>query len=225
MTPEVIARAFDPFFTTKPIGQGTGLGLSMVYGFAGQSGGAVSIYSEVGKGTMICIYLPRHHRRGGGRRAAARRRSMRRAPDGGETILVVDDEPLIRMVVVEVLEELGYTVIEAGDGPSALKILNSNRAIDLLITDVGLPGGMNGRQMADAARARARTQGAVHHRLRGERRAQPRPSGPRHARDDEALPDGQLCAACEEPDRQGLTNCPGHAFGSLFRADVCTGPK
>ncbi|MBX3578433.1 MAG: PAS domain-containing protein [Rhizobiaceae bacterium] len=152
MTPDVAARAFDPFFTTKPIGQGTGLGLSMVYGFAGQSGGAARIYSEPGKGAMICIYLPRH-----GSDAATDAATLvdpvepPRA-EGGETILVVDDEPLVRMLIVDQLEELGYVVVEAGDGPSALKILNSQRAIALLITDVGLPGGMNGRQLADAAR-------------------------------------------------------------------------
>jgi PAS domain S-box-containing protein len=151
MTPEVIARAFDPFYTTKPIGQGTGLGLSMVYGFAGQSGGAVRIYSEVDKGTMICIYLPRH---AGQAETDAEMQSSSEVPhaEGGETILLVDDEPLIRMIATEQLEELGYTVIEAGDGPTALKVLNSKRSIDLLVTDVGLPGGMNGRQLADAAR-------------------------------------------------------------------------
>jgi signal transduction histidine kinase/ActR/RegA family two-component response regulator len=153
MAPEVVARAFDPFFTTKPIGQGTGLGLSMVYGFAGQSGGAARIYSEVGKGTMICLYLPRH----AGETALENEPlsdADEAAPraDAGETILLVDDEPLVRMVATEQLEELGYQVVEAGDGPSALKILNSALPISLLITDVGLPGGMNGRQVADAAR-------------------------------------------------------------------------
>ena len=152
MAPDVVARAFDPFYTTKPIGQGTGLGLSMVYGFAGQSGGTVRIYSEVNKGSMICIYLPRH---------TADAESDHDAPGadlelaravGGETILVVDDEPLVRMLATEQLEELGYTVLEAGDGPAALRILTSPRHIDLLITDVGLPNGMNGRQVADAAR-------------------------------------------------------------------------
>ncbi|KSV63821.1 hypothetical protein N185_35825 [Sinorhizobium sp. GW3] len=151
MSPDVVARAFDPFFTTKPIGQGTGLGLSMVYGFAGQSGGAVRIYSEVGKGTMICIYLPRH---------AAEDHSSDIPADAGpapaatgvNTILVVDDEPLVRMVAVEILEELGYEVLEASDGPSALKMLDARPTIDLLVTDVGLPNGMNGRQLADAVR-------------------------------------------------------------------------
>ncbi len=151
MPADVIERAFDPFFTTKPIGQGTGLGLSMVYGFAGQSNGAARIYSEVGRGTMVCLYLPRHR----GEELPAEE-----APDhvdlpvstANETILLVDDEPLVRMVAVEILEELGYRVLEAGDGPSALKILKTAGQIDLLVTDVGLPGGMNGRQVADAAR-------------------------------------------------------------------------
>ncbi|WP_083637505.1 ATP-binding protein [Pararhizobium arenae] len=152
MSPEIVERAFDPFFTTKPTGQGTGLGLSMVHGFAGQSGGSVRIYSELGKGTMICIYLPRHLGEAEVDddivEVAAPRAS------GSETILVVDDEPLVRMVAVEILEELGYHILEADDGPSAMRILNSGQPIDLLVTDVGLPGGMNGRQLADAVRIR-----------------------------------------------------------------------
>ncbi|MGV3575214.1 MAG: PAS domain-containing protein [Devosia sp.] len=152
MAPDVVARAFDPFFTTKPIGQGTGLGLSMVYGFAGQSGGAARIYSELYKGTMICIYLPRHL--GEAEAEADNPPIAEEAPraDGNETVLLVDDEPLIRMLAAEQLEELGYTVIEAGDAASALKLLAMPRNISLLITDVGLPGVMNGRQLADAAR-------------------------------------------------------------------------
>jgi signal transduction histidine kinase len=152
MPQDVIARAFDPFFTTKPTGQGTGLGLSMVYGFAGQSGGAARIYSELGKGTMICIYLPRYHAEGVEEELVALDSPV--APVSGRTtILVVDDEPLVRMVAVEVLEELGYSVLEADDAPSALKVLASRSDIDLLVTDVGLPNGMNGRQLADAVRA------------------------------------------------------------------------
>lgn len=152
MPPDVIARAFDPFFTTKPIGQGTGLGLSMVYGFAGQSGGAARIYSEIGKGSMVCIYLPRHAGETASEDEALQAVTDTPRAEGGETILLVDDEPLVRMLAVEQLEELGYSVIEAEDGPSAMRVLNSQRDISLLITDVGLPGGMNGRQVADAAR-------------------------------------------------------------------------
>ncbi len=152
MTLEVIARAFDPFFTTKPIGQGTGLGLSMVYGYARQSGGQVRIYSEVGQGTTVCLYLPRHLGDEAGPELSP---ELGEAPrvEAGQTVLVVDDEPTIRMLVSEVLEDLGYTAIEAADGAAALKVLGSDARIDLLVTDVGLPGGMNGRQVADAARA------------------------------------------------------------------------
>ena len=151
MAPEVIAKAFDPFFTTKPLGQGTGLGLSMIYGFAKQSDGQVRIYSELGEGTMVCLYLPRH--RGEAEQAETLPEGvLRPVAEAGETVLVVDDEPTVRMLVTDVLGDLGYTAIEAADGASALKVLQSNARIDLLITDVGLPGGMNGRQVADAAR-------------------------------------------------------------------------
>ena len=151
MTPEVIARAFDPFFTTKPIGEGTGLGLSMIYGFARQSGGQVRIYSEVGHGTTMCIYLPRHYGDADDIEGLPDLASAPRA-EQGETVLIVDDEPSIRMLVTEVLEDLGYTAIEAADATAGLKVLQSDVRIDLLVTDVGLPGGMNGRQMADAGR-------------------------------------------------------------------------
>jgi PAS domain S-box-containing protein len=151
MSPEVIARAFDPFFTTKPIGEGTGLGLSMIYGFARQSGGQVRIYSELGQGTTVCLYLPRHYGSAQERDAEADLAHAPRA-EQGQTVLVVDDEPTVRMLVTEVLEDLGYTAIEAADGPAGLKVLESDVRLDLLVTDVGLPGGMNGRQMADAGR-------------------------------------------------------------------------
>lgn len=147
----VITKVFEPFFTTKPIGQGTGLGLSMVHGFAGQSNGAARIYSEAGKGTMVCLYLPRHN---GKSDTVLDSLEPGAAPATAEyeTILVVDDEPLVRMVAVEILEELGYEVLEADDGASALKILRSDQRVNLLVTDVGLPGGMNGRQLAEASR-------------------------------------------------------------------------
>jgi PAS domain S-box-containing protein len=151
MPPEVIARVFEPFFTTKPIGEGTGLGLSMIYGFAQQSGGQVRIYSEVGQGTTVCIYLPRHYGAVQDDTAAEGLSDLPRS-EQGETVLVVDDEATVRMVITDILEDLGYAAIEAGDSATGLKVLQSDVRIDLLVTDVGLPGGMNGRQMADAAR-------------------------------------------------------------------------
>jgi hypothetical protein len=145
----VAARAFDPFFTTKPIGQGTGLGLSMIYGFVRQSNGHVTLDSRLGQGTSIRLYLPRYHGE-----MAAPHRPMDGAAEralAGETVLVVEDEPVVRSVVLEMLQDQGYRTREALDGPSALRILRSDAPIDLLITDVGLPG-MNGRQLADQAR-------------------------------------------------------------------------
>ncbi len=151
MTAEVKDRAFDPFFTTKPLGQGTGLGLSMIHGFVRQSGGQVRIYSELGKGTTMCLYLPRFI----GEAETAEAACAQHFPEAGqgETVLVIDDEPTVRMLIVEVLQEAGFAVREAEDGPTGLKVLQSDARIDLLVTDVGLPGGMNGRQVADAARA------------------------------------------------------------------------
>ncbi|MDT9600291.1 GAF domain-containing protein [Sphingosinicella rhizophila] len=151
MSPEVAAKAFDPFFTTKPLGEGTGLGLSMIYGFARQSGGHVWIESISGEGTSVTILLPRHDAE-----IPAEGKDETRGPTfpagDGEVVLVIDDEPTIRMLVGEVLAEAGYAAIEAADGPTGLQILKSDARIDLLITDVGLPGGLNGRQVADAAR-------------------------------------------------------------------------
>ncbi len=151
MTPNIIAKAFDPFFTTKPIGQGTGLGLSMIYGFAKQSGGQVRINSEVGKGTAMYIYLPRYH--GTAAIGATDPHQSTAAPaEASGTILIVDDEPSVRLLLMDALGDLGFSLIEAADSLSGLKVLQSDVSIDLLITDVGLPGGMNGRQMADAGR-------------------------------------------------------------------------
>jgi CheY-like chemotaxis protein len=150
MPPEVMERAFDPFFTTKPLGEGTGLGLSMIYGFVRQSGGQARIYSEPGQGTMVCLYLPRFTGQAQEVELPPELTEAHRAAEG-ETVLIVDDEPSVRLLVREVLEELGYTALEAEDARAGLKILESPRRVNLLITDVGLPGGMNGRQLADAA--------------------------------------------------------------------------
>ncbi|MBB4155507.1 PAS domain S-box-containing protein [Sphingomonas jinjuensis] len=153
MTADTISKAFEPFFTTKPIGQGTGLGLSMIYGFARQSEGYAKIYSEVGKGTTFKLYLPRHYGEGEEDEGHTTELGDELRTERGEVVLVVEDETAVRSLVIDVLEELGYQAIEAVDGPSGLKILQSTRRIDLLVTDIGLPG-LNGRQLADAARER-----------------------------------------------------------------------
>ena len=173
MTPDVIARAFDPFFTTKPIGQGTGLGLSMVYGFAKQSGGHARIESTPGRGTTVELYLPRHTGAAEETADAAAEtapvelsRSIGEAvPAEGEqpvrgdsrsrergTVLVIEDEGAVRELVLEVLAELGLASLGARDGASALKILQSDARVDLVVTDIGLPD-IDGRALADCARA------------------------------------------------------------------------
>jgi PAS domain S-box-containing protein len=151
MTLEVQSRAFDPFFTTKDIGQGTGLGLSQVYGFVKQSRGHVKIYSEVGEGTTVKIYLPRLHNAEPMRDHVERPAAVRGMD---ETILVVEDDDDVRASTTEMLHDLGYKILEAPNGRSALQLLDGHPEIRLLFTDVGLPGGMNGRQLADAARER-----------------------------------------------------------------------
>ena len=151
MTGEVLGQAFEPFFTTKELGQGTGLGLSQVYGFIKQSGGHIKIYSEPGQGTTVKMYLPRLAL---AEATAAIAGQSDAAPGGtkAEVILVVEDEPDVRLSTVGMLEELGYAVVEAADGASALQLLADRPEIRLLFTDVGLPGGMNGRQLAEKAR-------------------------------------------------------------------------
>ena len=146
----IVDRIFDPFFTTKPIGQGTGLGLSMIHGFVSQSGGQVRVYTEPNQGTTMCVYLPRYT--GELTDEQDDFNNCITKSGAGETVLVIDDEATVRMLIVEILREAGYAALEADDGPSGLKILESGVRLDLLITDVGLPGGMNGRQVADAAR-------------------------------------------------------------------------
>ncbi|WP_249673249.1 ATP-binding protein [Pseudomonas abieticivorans] len=150
MSAAILAKAFDPFFTTKPIGQGTGLGLSMIYGFAQQSGGHITLHSEPGNGTCVRLYLPRHSEQ-------VQEKPKLLAPQDaplavkGESVLVVEDDPAVRMLVLNVLDELGYRAHPAADAKVAIPLLESSLRIDLLVTDVGLPG-MNGRQLAEIAR-------------------------------------------------------------------------
>jgi len=150
MTPSVRSKAFDPFFTTKPIGQGTGLGLSMIYGFAQQSGGHVSLDSLPGQGTCVRLYLPRLYALEP-ERPVIETVTETPAVATGETVVVVEDDPAVRMLVMDLLKELGYRAHEAEDAKGALPLLESDLRVDLLVTDVGLPG-MNGRQMAEIAR-------------------------------------------------------------------------
>ncbi|QOQ77270.1 response regulator [Pseudomonas poae] len=145
----LMGRVFDPFFTTKPIGQGTGLGLSMIYGFARQSHGHVTIHSEVGTGTTVSLFLPRFL--GEIQTQAPINPTLLPSANAGETVLIVEDDPAVRVLVCAVLKELGYAFVEAGDANTALPIIESEQRIDLLISDVGLPG-MNGRQMAEIGR-------------------------------------------------------------------------
>nr|WP_294513258.1 ATP-binding protein [uncultured Rhodopila sp.] len=153
MDRDTLSRVFEPFFTTKDVGQGTGLGLSQVYGFIKQSNGHVKLYSEPGQGTAVKLYLPRLTADRPDEAVAVAEEEVV-APGRGETILVVEDEAAVREHAVTSLRELGYRVLSAGDAAAALRILARNQTIDLLFTDIGLPGGMTGRQLADAARAR-----------------------------------------------------------------------
>jgi len=148
MSDETLKKVFEPFFTTKPIGQGTGLGLSMIYGFARQSRGHVRIESTEGVGTTFRLYLPRYQGNAEARDPVPAREV---ATGAGETVLVIEDDSAVRLIISDVLRDLGYACIEASDGQSALPMLTSNTPLDLMITDVGLPG-LNGRQIAEIAR-------------------------------------------------------------------------
>jgi CheY-like chemotaxis protein len=152
MPPEVVAQAFDPFFTTKSEGRGTGLGLAMVHGFATHSGGSARIASEPDKGTTVRLYLPRSAEPTAEQEPRAEDDAAGDQATPGQTVLVLEDDPTIRLLTVELLEELGYRALSAQDGSSALAILDTDARVDLLLSDVGLPRGMNGRQVAAAAR-------------------------------------------------------------------------
>ncbi|MGL3108309.1 PAS domain S-box protein [Bradyrhizobium sp. BR 1432] len=149
MTPDVTARAFEPFFTTKEVGKGSGLGLSMVYGFAKQSNGHVSIYSEAGLGTTVRIYLPRAD---AGQTQADLADGEDTAPRGYETILIAEDDPFVRSSAIRRVEALGYRVVAAVNGKEALQQLRTDPSIDMLFTDIVMPGGMSGWELADQAR-------------------------------------------------------------------------
>jgi PAS domain S-box-containing protein len=150
IAPEHLDRVFDPFFTTKEVGQGTGLGLPMVYGFVRQSKGDVQIETEPGVGTTVSIYLPKSSEAG---EATAPAAMASKSPGGSETILVVEDDEMVRCYAESQLSALGYRVLSARNGPEALEIIRGRHDIDLLFTDIVMPGGMNGRDLADAARA------------------------------------------------------------------------
>ena len=150
MSPDTIDRAFEPFYTTKETGKGTGLGLSQVYGFIKQSGGHVKIYSELGEGSTVKLYLPRHD----GEEAIIPADDPAGSERGrGETILVVEDDDGVRQYAAEILRDLNYQMIEAKDSASALKLLDADKKFDLLLTDVVLPG-KNGRELANEVEAR-----------------------------------------------------------------------
>jgi two-component system NtrC family sensor kinase len=155
MTEDVSRHLFEPFFTTKPPGVGTGLGLSQAYGFAKQSGGHIRIYSEVGEGTTVKLYFPRLTGKADIPAWSAREPALPVANlDGSETVLVVEDDVQVNRLAVEALEERGYRVLSAPDGPAALRLIDGAPQIDFLLTDVVLPGGMNGRELSEEVRRR-----------------------------------------------------------------------
>lgn len=152
MSATVAARAIDPFFSTKPMGQGTGLGLSMTYGFVRQSGGQMRLLSTPGKGTRVELYLPRHHQQPAAPTPSSARKALAGTLVGGQRIVLVEDQPALRMVIGEVLEELGYQVEAFANGTAALAYMQQSAQPDLLLSDIGLPDGPNGRQLAERCR-------------------------------------------------------------------------
>jgi CheY-like chemotaxis protein len=149
MTADVLERAFEPFYTTKEVGKGTGLGLSQVYGFAKQSGGAARIESKVGMGTTVRIYIPRAD--GQAAAGAVSHEGLHETPPAAATILVVEDDPDVREMMVGILSDLGYQTLVATNGPEALAILNDGHSVDLLFTDIVMPAGMSGTELARQA--------------------------------------------------------------------------
>ena len=148
MPPELLDKVFEPFFTTKEVGKGSGLGLSMVYGFVKQSNGHIKIYSEVGHGTTVKLYLPQA---AGSALANAPVENRGEPEHGGETILVVEDDPLVRQYVLTQIQSLGYATLSASSGAEAIAVIDAGKPIDLLFTDVIMPGNMNGRELAEEA--------------------------------------------------------------------------
>jgi KaiC/GvpD/RAD55 family RecA-like ATPase len=190
LSPGEFAAIVKKSVETKPLGEGTGLGLSMIYGFARPSGGQVRIYSEIGNGTTMCIYLPRHDESPKNHDSDLDSSDLEQTGDG-QTVLMIDDEPTIRMLIAEVLSDAGYKSLEAADGNAGLRILQSSSKIDLLITDVGLPGGMNGRSCRRSAGIPPGPKSSLHNRLCGKRGYWERAVGERHAGARKAFPDGR----------------------------------
>ena len=231
MPQSVQDKAFEPFFTTKEVGKGSGLGLSMVYGFVKQSGGHIKIYSEEGHGTTIKLYLPP-----GEGMAEATAAIAPQAEGGAETIFVVEDDTLVRNFVTAQLQSLGYKTVAAADSRAALQLIEAGQAFDLLFTDVVIPGGMSGRELADeVAEAPAGRQGALHLRLHRQRHRPPRQARRRRDAADKAV--SEQPARRDDPEgaewrgdggglARGLPKARcSHAYmrSSALAQDVCSG--